>query len=365
MSVVMCERTVMNVRRRIGIEIVLGVALIAGLYLGLRTREVSIWPAGRIEVDGGYHEVMGTFGRIVAVVMEKEAGKKCVEAGLQQLHKVDTLMSDYKDDSEISRVNREAFARAVKVGAETYEVFEKSIELSRLSGGAFDVTVGPLVDLWRSAGETNSVPGEAELAAAKSKVGYEKLLLDANEMSIRFGVEGMRVDFGGIAKGYAIDKAIEAMQKRGAIGGMVDLGGDIRCFGASPPGKNSWRIGVQDPRQTKAWLGQGEPVLVLGLTNAAVATSGDYRRYVMVGGTRYSHIIDSKAGNGSDKLASVTIISGNATNADGLATAVSVMGAEKGLSLIEEMPGAEAILISLQPEYKMIKSSGAERYVRK
>jgi thiamine biosynthesis lipoprotein len=355
----------MNVHKRIGIEIALGLALIVGLYLGLRTREVNIWPADRIEIDGGYHEVMGTFGRAVAVVMNEEAGKKCVEAALQQLQKVDTLMSDYKGDSEISRVNKEAFSRAVQVSSETFEVFEKSIELSRLSDGAFDVTVGPLVDLWKQAGETGDVPGESELAQAKSRVGYEKLILDSNEMSIRFSVEGMRVDFGGIAKGYAIDKAIEAMQKLGAIGGMVDVGGDIRCFGASPPGKNYWRIGVEDPRETKAWLGQGEPVLIVELTNGAVTTSGDYRRYVMIDGKRYSHIIDSQAGSSSEKLASVTIISANAINADGLATAVSVMGAEKGLALIEEVRATETILITLKPKYEIIQSSGAERYLAK
>jgi len=215
----------MNVRRRIVIEIALGVVLIAGLYLGRRTRQVGIWPVGRVEVDSKYHEVMGTFGRAVAVAMRRETAQKCVEAAMEQVRNVDALMSDYKKDSEISRVNRQAFGSAVKLSAATYEVLERSVELSQMTDGAFDITVGPLVDLWRSAEEANTIPNEAELAAARAKVGYEKLILDANEMSVRFGVEDMRVDLGAIAKGYSIDKAIEAMQKLGAIGGMVDVGG--------------------------------------------------------------------------------------------------------------------------------------------
>jgi len=307
---------------------------------------------------------MGTFGRAVAVAMRRDTAKKCVEAAMEQVRNVDALMSDYKGDSEISRVNRQAFGSAVKVSAATYEVLERSVELSQMTDGAFDITVGPLVDLWRSAAEANTMPNGAELAVARAKVGYEKLTLDPNEMSVRFGVEGMRVDLGAIAKGYSIDKAIEAMQKLGAIGGMVDVGGDIRCFGASPNGKNSWMIGVQDPRKAKAWLGTGQPVLVLKLTSAAVATSGDYRRYVTIRGKRHSHVIDRKTGDGSNKLDSVTIIGENATKADGLATAVSVMGAEKGLSLIEGIPHTEAILISLRPKYKLIQSSGARKYIK-
>jgi thiamine biosynthesis lipoprotein len=209
----------------------------------------------------------------------------------------------------------------------------------------------------------NSLPADAELQQARSKVGYDKLILDANEMSVRFAVEGMRVDLGGIAKGYAIDKAVEAMQKGGALGGMVDIGGDIRCFGSPPAGQNIWRIGLQDPDKAKAGLDAGTPLLVLNLTNTAVATSGNYRRFVVIEGKMHSHIIDTKTGYSSDELTSVTIFSQNTTDADALATAVTVMGTEKGLALIETIPQTEAILISSPPEYKLIKTSGAEKFI--
>jgi thiamine biosynthesis lipoprotein len=193
-------------------------------------------------------------------------------------------------------------------------------------------------------------------------VGYEKLKLNNQNKTIEFSVNGMRVDLGGIAKGYAIDKAVEAMQACGAIGGMVDIGGDIRCFGTPAKGKEHWLIGLQDPNETKDGLGESEPLLVLKLTDAAIATSGGYRRFALIEGKKYSHIIDTKTGYSSDQLTSVTIISKNATDADALATAVSVMGAEKGLALIEELPQTEAILIPSQPKLQLIKTTGAEKY---
>ena len=279
-------------------------------------------------------------------------------------------MSDYKSDSQISQVNRSAFKRAVKVSKSTFEVLQRSVDFSRLTEGAFDITVGPLVDLWCSAGKENSAPSDSELAAARSKVGYDKLILDANEMSVRFAVEGMRLDLGGIAKGYAIDKAIEAMQKSGAAGGMVEIGGDVCCFGVPAGGKDNWLVGLQDPSKPVEGISSGELLLALKLKNGAVATSGDYQQLVLIKGREYSHIIDSKTGTSAKGLSSVTVICENAADADTLATAVSVMGAEKGLALIETIPETEAILIpasvgtTSQQKYKLIKTSGAEKYVK-
>jgi thiamine biosynthesis lipoprotein len=294
----------------------------------------------------------------------------CIESAFAEIENVDRLMSTYKSDSEVSEINRDGFKRAVKVSRPTYEVLQKSIEFSKLSSGAFDITVGPLVGLWRSAGEANSVPSDEELAEARLKVGYEKLILDDIEMTIRFAVDGMKLDLGGIAKGYAIDQAARAMQRAGATGGMVDIGGDIRCFGV-PVGKDRWVIGLQDPsekfevRNSKFEIpvGTGETLLVLKLTDCAIATSGGYRRFVLIGGKKYSHILDAGTGYGSSELASVTVISKSAIEADALATAVSVLGAEEGLVLIEERPDTEAILVSSEPEYQIIKSSGAGKYI--
>jgi thiamine biosynthesis lipoprotein len=270
----------------------------------------------------------------------------------------------------LSRLNQQAHQSPIKISEPLFEVLQQSVTLSRETNGAFDVTVGPLVDLFRSAEKKGAAPTEEEIAKAKLKTGFQKLKLDEQNRTAKFTVEDMRLDLGGIAKGYAIDKAVEAMQKGGAIGGMVDVGGDIRCFGAPPQGKNKWLIGLQDPSVSpdtvipaQAGIGTGKTLLVLKLTNAAIATSGDYRRFTLLDGKKYSHIIDTQTGYSSEGLASVTIITRHAVDADVLATAVSVMGAEKGLALIETKPETEAILISPPPDYEIAKSSGAESFI--
>jgi len=363
----------MSRKDRIFLEIIVGLILItSALYFFIKPHK-STWPSGRVDIDSGKRMVMGTFARVIAVAADSNVAKGSIEAAFTEITNVDKLMSDYKEDSEISRVNRDAFKRAVKVSKSTFEVLQKSIEYSKLSNGAFDVTVGPLVDLWHTAETTKMLPTEGEMQKALSKVGYGKVLLDANEMTVRLAAEGMRLDLGAIAKGYAADKAAEAMKKYGALGGMVAIAGDIHCFGAPPEGKEKWRIGLQDSRKTGEAddVVTGKVLLVLEMVDAAVSTSGNYQRFAVIEGRRYSHIIDPKSGRTSEELSSVTVISQNALEADALATAVTVMGAEKGLALIEKIPQAgstsspraEAILVTSPPQYKLIKSSGAEKFI--
>ncbi len=344
--------------------IVIGVFIITALYFFAAGRNNSNWPKGRIEADSGHRMIMGTFARIVAVATDSKTAEDCIEPAFEQLERIEALMSYHKDDSEINKVNRDAYKGPVKVSKLLFEVLQRSIEFSEVSGGAFDITIGALVELRRLAAEANSVPAGAELRQACSRVGYDKLILDSSESSVQFTVAGMKLDLGGIAKGYAIDKAIEAMQGCGAVGGLVDIGGDIRCFGAPPQGKDCWLIGLQDPNQTSEALDTGTTLLILELKDGAVATSGDYRRFNLVDGKKYSHIINSNTGYSVNELASVTIISGSSTESDALATAVSVMGQERGLVMIESMPEVEAILISAGPGFERFQSSGAEKYIR-
>jgi len=324
----------------------------------------STGPGKNTQMDSGHRLVMGTFARVVVIAKDSNSAGKCIESALAQINKVDDLMSDYKDNSEISILNRDGFKRAVELSQSTYEVLQRSAEFSKLTDGAFDVTVGPLVELFRKAKEEHILPSQDEIDNAKSRVGFEKLKFDDINRTVRFTVEGMMLDLGGIAKGYAVDKALEVMQAHGAVGGMVDLGGDIRCFGAPLEGRDYWVIGLQNPNVGSDSIGR-EVLLKLKMTNGAVATSGDYQQFVIIEGKRYSHIIDRRTGTSKEDLSSVTIISDNATNADALATAVSVMGSEEGLELIENIPGTEAILITSEPEFKIIKTSGAEKYIKK
>jgi thiamine biosynthesis lipoprotein len=330
--------------------------LLTALYVSQRSSRV-------VEVNSGYRVVMGTFSRVVVLARGEKTAQRCIKAAFEVQDRIESLMSDYREDSELSRVNREAAQGPVAVSEMTFEVLQRSVHFSKLSEGAFDVTVGPLVDLWRKAGRTNEPPTEEALADARRKVGVDKLILEEKNRTVRFAVEGMRIDLGGIGKGYAVDKAVEAMQKQGAVGGMVDLGGNIRCFGRPPHGQDCWRIGLQDPNVAPEALGPSKPLLVLALTNESIATSGDYRRFVEVQGTRQSHIIDTATGKGADKLVSDTIIATDATTADALSTAVNVLGSEKGLALIERLPATAAILIPSAQGASLVYSRGANAYI--
>ncbi len=349
-------KTVMDRDKKSFIAIIAVVIFIlALLHFGLAKREPESFTA-----DSGSRPVMGTFARVIVIAVEKKAAQACIEAAFEQINKVDELMSYHNPDSEISKLNRSAFENPVNVGPLTYQVIRKAIEFSRFTDGAFDITVGPLVDLWSRAGDTNTVPTEQQLQEASLSVGWDKLILEDSERTVKFAVDGMRLDLGGIAKGFAIDKAIEAIEQAGGLGAMVDIGGDIRCYGKTPKGQKYWPVGLQNPDLES----EKQILFTLKLANGAVATSGDYQRFVVIGGRHYSHIINERTGNSADALSSVTIIADCATNADALATAVSVMGAERGIELIENKDGTEAIIISPAPEYIITKTSGAEKFIR-
>jgi len=315
-------------------------------------------PAGKTHTaKSPSREVMGTFARCVSVAEDKKTAETANRLAFKKLVEVDAMMSDYLTDSELSKVNREAFGGGVEVSDELFGVLSKGVEYSRISGGAFDITIGPVVDLWRKAEEANVKPTEEEITSAKTKVGYKKLILNAESKSVRFAVEGMRLDLGAIAKGYAIDKAIEAMVQAGAVGGMVDVGGDIRCFG-KPEKKPKWAIGLQDPDENEKLM------LVIELGDNAIATSGDYQRFVILDGEKFSHIMVPEKGVSKKGLTSVTVIAKTAIETDSLATTVTVLGMDGGLELIETIDGAECFIVPSDPRKKMIFSSGFESYIR-
>lgn len=304
----------------------------------------------------GSFEVMGTFANIVAVAADEKTAQTSVQAAIDRLHYVDRLMSDYDAESQLYKLNQNGFGKPMKIDADLFYVLSESVKYSELSEGAFDITIGAVVDLWRQAEKTSAIPTDAQIAEAKSKVGFRNLILDADSSTAEFKVEGMRLDLGGIAKGYAIDLAMNALRENGAASGMVDVGGDIRCFG-SPAKKQYWRIGLQDHRKA------GKMLLVLKLNDIAVATSGDYQRFALIDGERFGHIMNPQAAASAKELSSVTVIAETAIAADALATAVTVMGAERGMGLIESVDGVETMLIPNTEELTFIHTRGIVPYI--
>lgn len=344
----------------------IGLSVVVGLLVTSIARNPSseVNPGDRIvEVDSGTRMLMGTFARVVAIARSVRTANACIEAAFDVQDRVESLMSYHRADSELNKVNRLADKTPVPVSPMTFEVLRHAIRFSELSEGTFDVTVGPLVDLWRTAGEANEPPTEEALAEARRKVGFRKLILDEKAQTVRFAEKGMRIDLGGIAKGYAVDKAVEAMQNRGALGGMVDLGGNIRCFGRAPRGQRKWRIGIQDPDVAPDDFDGMKYLLVLELEDVSVATSGDYRRFTVVQGQKHSHVLDTRSGQGAARLVSDTIIAPDGTTADALSTAVNVLGAEAGLALIDRLPSVEAIVIPGGGPTRLLFSNGARAYI--
>lgn len=333
------------------LRLLLAVAVVALLWWAFhRSRQTT--------VSSGYRQVMGTFTRIVVVAESERKGRDAIHAAFEKIYDIESRMSDYDSNSLLSQVNRRAFAEAVPVDDELFEVLAAAVEFSRLSDGAFDVTVGPVVQLWRKAKKEGTAPDPELLRQARERVGYQNLILNPENRTVRFAKEGMVLDLGGIAKGFAIDKAVEILQSVSMQGGMVDIGGDLRCFGAPPDNAAHWLIGVQNPANDENIL------LKLKLDDRAVATSGDYRRFVVVNGVTHSHIINPATAGSAQTLSSVSIIATTAMQADALATAVSVLGNEKGMELIESIPEVEAILIPHGPEMEIEKTPAAEQYIQ-
>jgi thiamine biosynthesis lipoprotein len=282
---------------------------------------------------------MGTTFKIILYAPDQAAADRAAKAAFARVVELDGIMSDYKPASELMRLCAKAGGEPVKVSDDLWTVLERAQEVSKRSDGAFDVTVGPLVRLWRRARRTRELPDADDLAKAKALVGYDKVKLDAKGHTVQLAKEGMRLDLGGIAKGYAADQALAVLKKHGLPRALVAAGGDI-ALGDAPPDTTAWTVGiapVDDP--------ESKPKKYLLLTNAAVSTSGDAEQFVEIGGTRYSHIVDPKTGIGLVGRMTATVVAPNGLWSDPLTKVVAVLGPEKGFAIIEETKGVSGYFV--------------------
>lgn len=265
------------------------------------------------------------------------AGARAAFARIQQLN---DILSDYDASSELSRLSRTSGSgQAVRVSDDLWRVLARALEISRRSEGAFDVTVGPVINLWRRARRQQALPDPARLAAARRAVGWQHVRLDAAARTVELRLPDMRLDLGGIAKGYALAEALKVLEGRRLPRALVSCGGDMAA-GEPPPGQAGWRIEVAPPKLTDA-----PPSRFVRLRGAALATSGDLFQYVEIEGVRYSHIVDPRTGLGLTDHSQVVVIAADAMTADALATAVSVLGPAKGLRLVRKERGAAALIM--------------------
>ena len=274
---------------------------------------------------------------------EEAVATEASRAAFRRIRQLNAMLSDYDPESELSRLSRTAGSgKAVKVSPELLLLLSRSQELWRRSDGAFDVTVGPMVRLWRKARRERKLPDAAALAEARRAVSSEFMEIDAEAGTVKLTQPGMRLDLGAIAKGYAADEALRVLKEHGVSRALVDASGDI-VMGDPPPGKQGWRIAVAPLEKERNERGTS-----LVISNAAVATSGDAYQYVEIDGVRYSHIVDPKTGLGLTTPSSVTVIAPDGLTADALASAVSVLGPRRGLDLVEATKGAAALVVRVE-----------------
>jgi len=305
-----------------------------------------------------YHETrpyMGTLFRITVALRgdaETEVGRKALNrsrrnareaarAAFAEVARVERLFSTYLPDSEISRINAAAEkkpTKPVKVSQEVFNLLHRSVLLHRRSGGAFDITCGALATLWTPRGKKPRVPSRAELRAALARVGIEHLKLDYDENTARLAQPGMSIGLGAIAKGYAVDQVVRVLRARKLSDFIVDGGGDLFVAGKHP--ERSWRVGIKDPRKPSEYFAS------FAVSDKAVVTSGDYERYFVVGGKRYSHVLDPRTGRPAEGLMSATVVAPEATLADALSTAAFVLGPRKGYTFVTKFADTECLLVS-------------------
>ena len=290
-------------------------------------------------VSAGWYKtdkaIMGTAIHVELWHSDKKVAEENIERVIYEMHRIDALMSPFKKDSELSSINQQAAKKPLKISSELFTLIEKSITISKLSKGAFDITFSSLGQFYDY--RKKVTPTKKETVENLKKINYKNIKLNKNNQTIFFTQVGTRIDLGGIAKGHAVDNAIKILQKNGITQAMVSAGGDTRIIGDK--GGRPWYVGIRHPRdKTKS-------AVVLPLSQTAISTSGDYERYFIKDNIRHHHIIKPSTGDSARELRSVSILGVDSTTVDALSTTVFILGLNKGMKLISSIPNTEAIVI--------------------
>jgi len=297
---------------------------------------------------------MGTLVTITSVARSEAVAQAAATAGFAEIRRLEEVLSTWIPTSELSRVNASAGLTPVHVSPETLTVVQRAMQVAEMTGGGFNIAIGPAVDAWNVI-EGQRIPTESELDTLRPLVHLQAVHADVRAQTIFLEKAGMRIDVGGIGKGYAADQAVDALRRAGAIAGVVALSGDIKTFGRLPDGK-MFPIGIQHPRK------DGSVLVWIDLQDEAISTAGDYERFFERDGVRYHHILDPRTLQPARNCQSVTVIAREGVWADGLDTGIFVMGAELGMRLVEALPDVETIIVDA--EGHLLVSSGLKQRIR-
>ena len=283
--------------------------------------------------------LMGNQFEISAVSDDEQYANRCINAGIEEIKRIEKLLTTFHDSSETNLINRNAGIEPVKVSEELFNLIERSIRISSITQGAFDITYGSIdKSLWNFDTQMKSLPDIGTAKEMVRLINYRNIVLDRAHTTVFLKEKGVRVGFGGIGKGYAAEMAKNIMQQLGIANGIVNASGDLTTWGLQPTGEE-WTVGIANPNVS------GEVFSYLKISGLAVATSGNYEKFIMVDGKKYSHTIDPRTGLPVTGIKSVTVITKNAEIADAMATPVTIMGVKAGLHMINQMKDIEVVII--------------------
>ena len=292
---------------------------------------------------------MGTRFELTVVAQNEEIGYLNIQEGVAEITRIEKMISSWDADSETSLINKNAGIAPVKVSFELFKLVERAKKISEITDGAFDISYAAMDNIWKFDGTLDKLPSESKIKASIAKIGHKKILLDEAAQTIFLKEKGMRIGFGAIGKGLAADKVKELLISKGVKAGIINASGDLTTWGTKATGEK-WMIGIANPlskHKVFSWL----PVV-----ESSVATSGNYEKYLIFDGKKYSHIIDPRTGYPTRGINSVSIFAKNAELCDALATAVFILGRDSGIHLINQIPGVEVVVID--GDNKIHKSSG-------
>jgi len=284
---------------------------------------------------------MGSSFEFGIVDADPDRARQLLELGIVETQRIEDTLTEFKPDSITSQINANAGIKELVVSKEVYDLLNRSLNISKLTNGYFDITVGPLKRLYKFKNNVFSFPPKKDIKSALQKVGYQKIQLETNKQTAFLETSDMYISFAAIGKGYAADAVRNLWKEHGAHNGYINASGDLTAFGTNEKG-DLWKIGIADPDHTQNML------FYVPLDRASVATSGDYEQHFMYKGKRYSHNINPKTGMPLSGIKSVSVFSPSAELSDALATAVYTMGVEKGLSFLNQLPKTHGIIIDDQ-----------------
>ncbi|WP_443944072.1 FAD:protein FMN transferase [Pedobacter sp. AW1-32] len=283
--------------------------------------------------------LMGSRFDITIVAEDSLKAEQNIDTVIHEISRIEALISDWKADSQVSEVNRQAGEHPVKVDKEVFDLAKRALKLSELTGGAFDISFAAMDRIWKFDGSMVEMPAPEAVAKSVEKVGYKNIILDSINSTIFLRKKGMKIGFGALGEGYAADRSKAMMLARGIKAGIVNGSGDMNTWGKHPKG-NHWTIGITDPFHKDSLYA------VVPLQKSAVTTSGSYEKFVIFNGKRYSHIINPVTGYPATGLCSVTIFGPSAEQANGFSTSIMILGKEKGLELINRFPEFSCLMFS-------------------